>query len=422
MHSGVLKAMIAQGRMVDCTVLPASDTVYQHFGQNVSYVLAHPRLETITYPYEWSFLMLQAAALAHLDLQLALLEKGYGLSDASAFNMQFVGAHPLHIDTLSVIPYQDNSYWAGYRQFLKHFLNPLLLESATGVSFAPWFRSSIDGLASENLVRLLPWHQRLYPAVFMHVVLPAWGEHRSGSRQAQTPPAISKTRHLGMLNHLRNLTASLKPRIPKSGWHHYSETHPYAAASQAMKQKLVAEFAARNRPRLLLDIGCNTGHYAQLALEHGAASVVGLDNDRASIDAAFTRSKAHNLSYLPLVMDIINPSPSQGWQLTERSALWQRVRPDSLLALAVLHHLSIGHNIPLASATQHLVSLAPRGLIEFIPKNDPKVQDMLALREDHFQGYTLEAAREALTRHATLVKETPLGDSHRVLFEFVRAV
>ncbi|MFZ3353538.1 MAG: class I SAM-dependent methyltransferase, partial [Xanthobacteraceae bacterium] len=66
-------------------------------------VLEHQPIGFISYPYEWPFALLQRAALFHLDLHLLALESGFTLSDASAYNVQFVGAEPIFIDPLSLV-------------------------------------------------------------------------------------------------------------------------------------------------------------------------------------------------------------------------------------------------------------------------------------------------------------------------------
>lgn len=44
------------------------------------------------------------------------------------------------------------------------------------------------------------------------------------------------------------------------------------------------------------------------------------------------------------------------------------------------------------------MSLAPRGVVEFVPKADPMVQRMLAVREDVFHDYTEQAFLAYLKR------------------------
>jgi hypothetical protein len=58
---------------------------------DVKYVLRVPTLPFVSLPYEWSFSALKAAALLHLKIHLAALDKGVTLSDASIYNVQFRG-------------------------------------------------------------------------------------------------------------------------------------------------------------------------------------------------------------------------------------------------------------------------------------------------------------------------------------------
>lgn len=408
--------MAARNLLIASSLLPPTHAAFTQI-KNAAHILTHPTLPCVTYPYEWSFAALKSAALAHLDLHLALLEEGFTLSDASAFNMQLIGAKPMHIDLLSVIPYQPGMRWHGYRQFLQHFLNPLLLESACGLSFAPFFRSSLDGIETTTCRKLLPWHSLLKPSGLLHVLLPGLS---SGTSASSAPlKALPQSRYRGLLQHLQNIITSLHPRH-QSAWQHYTPTTSYAASAADIKQSLLRDFIQSQKPAALLDIGCNTGQYASLALQSGAGRVIGLDTDRASIDAAFARSTAGNLAFTPLVADISNPSPAQGWCHTERQTLESRFRPGAVIALALIHHLAITRNIPLAQILTYITSLAPTGLIEFIPKSDPQIITMLQHRPDIFPDYTLESARAHLSHIASITAETPIGESGRVLFQFAR--
>jgi hypothetical protein len=69
-------------------------------GSKCRTVLEHSTLPFVSYPYEWSFSELKAAALLHLDLHVKALECGVTLSDASAYNVQFIGTRPIFIDII----------------------------------------------------------------------------------------------------------------------------------------------------------------------------------------------------------------------------------------------------------------------------------------------------------------------------------
>ncbi len=54
---------------------------------DVRYVVEHPRIPFVSYPYEWPFPALKCAALLHLDLHLEALQHNINLCDASADNV-----------------------------------------------------------------------------------------------------------------------------------------------------------------------------------------------------------------------------------------------------------------------------------------------------------------------------------------------
>jgi hypothetical protein len=82
--------------------------------ENAYKVLRPEPIPFISYPYEWAFSALKAAALATLDIQARALEFGMSLKDASAFNIQFRGAKAIHIDTLSFEKYREGEPWVAY--------------------------------------------------------------------------------------------------------------------------------------------------------------------------------------------------------------------------------------------------------------------------------------------------------------------
>ena len=181
------------------------------------------------------------------------------------------------------------------------------------------------------------------------------------------------------------------------------------------KHAFIGRFAEAVQPDLLVDIGCNDGEYSFLAHEKGAKSVIGFELDRIALDRAFNRAHSNGLPVLPLHVDIANPSPGQGWQGLERRNLHDRLSADALIALAVTHHLAIGRNIPLSDVVGELMSIAPVGIIEFVPKNDPMVNIMLQNREDIFSDYDEECFRDAILKRGKIIVEQTLPGPGRLL-------
>jgi hypothetical protein len=122
-----------------------------------AYKLLEPqRIPFIAYPYEWSFSQLRDAALATLAIQQRALKRGMSLKDASAYNIQFVDARPILIDTLSFEPYREGQPWVAYRQFCQHFLAPLALMSGRDIRLGLLLRDFIDGIPLDLASRLPP--------------------------------------------------------------------------------------------------------------------------------------------------------------------------------------------------------------------------------------------------------------------------
>src|SRR5690606_10181915 len=164
----------------------------------------------------------------------------------------------------------------------------------------------------------------------------------------------------------------------------------------------------------------NTGDYSVAALEAGASQVIGFDFDQGAIELAYDRAVEGGLPFLPLLLDASNPSPSQGWAQRERPGFGERAGADGVIALALVHHLAIAGNVPLDQVLGWLVGLAPRGIIEFVPKADPMVAELLRFRPDIFPDYHEQAFLAHLGSLARVEGRTPSSATGRVLVEFAR--
>lgn len=387
--------------------------------------LQHERIRVISYPYEWPFTLLKQAALLHLEIHLDALKLGVTLRDASAYNIQYDGVRPMFIDVLSFAPYEEGGYWSAHWQFCQQFLCPLLLAAKTDIDFQLLFRSHLDGVPVETAVAALPLFTRFAPRPLLHLTLPARLDR--SSRHQDNLPALAhrrplpKARLIAMLEQLKHWISSLdSKRRGTTLWQDYEATCLYSDSETDAKSKIVAEFAGRVKPPMLLDVGCNSGAYSEIALNSGANYCVGLDVDLGALSAAVTRAKNKVLALLPLVQDLANPSPAQGWLLSEREPLSLRLNADGLLALAVVHHLALGRNIPLPEVVTHLVSLAPAGIIEFVPKADPNAQRLLVLKGDIFPDYDEAVFEATLAGHARILHKHRVTAAGRTMYEYAR--
>lgn len=420
--TGLIERLQSDGWVIPSKTV--AKEVLDKYAPDARYALEHSRLPFISYPYEWPFSALKAAALHHLDVHLAALEAGVTLSDASAYNIQFRGTQPVFIDLLSFRRYRDGEMWTGHRQFCEQFLNPLLLRTKLGVPHNAWYRGTQEGISANELRRILPWTKKLSRNVLLHVVTQsafqksAMSSGQSGlAREFQFPLSAYQR----MLTKMRRWIEKMDPADSgRTVWQDYSNTHGYADNEVTAKQDFIANFATTTKPEMIWDLGCNIGDFSKIALANGAKQSCAFDYDQGALEIAFARAAEERLMLQPLFLDAANPSPNQGWNEYERRGLSERANADAILALAFVHHLVIGRNIPLKSVIDWLVRLAPRGIIEFVPKQDPMVQRLLALREDIFPDYTDEHFFECLSANTKLISSITVTDTGRKLVWFER--
>ncbi len=126
------------------------------------------------------------------------------------------------------------------------------------------------------------------------------------------------------------------------------------------------------------------------------------------------------MNFLPLYFDASNPSTNSGWNEKERKSFKERANFDAIIALAFEHHLSISKNIPLEDVIDWLVSLAPHGLIEFVPKNDPTIKKMLELKGDIFPDYNDQNFEKILSFKSEILQKNIISRTGRIIYEYKR--
>src|SRR5262249_58760486 len=93
----------------------------------------------------------------------------------------------------------------------------------------------------------------------------------------------------------------------------------------------------------------------------------------ACVEAAYLAARSEgDARFLPLVVDLANPSPAQGFAHEERSALTERFASGAVMALALVHHLAIGNNLPLPRIAEWLPRLRPALPLDVVPPAAPK--------------------------------------------------
>lgn len=426
LESRVINDLVETGLLLPTEVDPVDAGDLHDFvgarGEIPVRILKHPRIPFISYPYEWTFGQLKDAALAHLDLQIKAFDKGIVLIDATPYNMQFYQGRVVHFDVLSLRPYREDDPWVGYNQFCRTFLLPLLIEAWCGIPFQPMLRGSLDGISFADAVHILPKF-KLWTSLngLMHIAVQAKviaSTSSSSTGREKKSTKLPKNRYKYLLLEMRNWISSLKSgRRISSYWNTYAQINSYSNEMRRVKEQFVSAWAPIIKGGTLWDIGGNTGDYSKCALDAGVASAMVFDSDLDSLEQGYQRSK-QGLPILPLLVDIADPSPSLGWRQAERGGLNQRIKPDGIMALAVVHHLVIGRNLPFEDVIRWFVETAPHGIIEFVPKSDPMVMQMLNNREDVFHDYDEAHFYQYLRTYAEVTAEHRFGENGRILISY----
>jgi ribosomal protein L11 methylase PrmA len=378
----------------------------------------------ISYPYEWSFSQLQDAALATLRIQSLALDAGMTLKDASAFNIQFLGGRPVLIDSLSFERREADAPWVAYRQFCEHFLAPLALMARRDIRLASLLRSDLEGIPLDLAARLLPRRTRLDPGLAAHIHLHARSQRRHADDAAQaagpgSAPAtarVSITGQRALLDSLGRTVRSLSWRAGGTEWADYTEHTNYGQAASDGKDRLVREYLETAGGATVIDLGANTGRFSAIAAGLGR-TVIAPDIDPAAVERHYRSIRSSGeAAILPLLLDLMNPSPASGWALAERASIFDRLRADVLMALALIHHLAIARNVPLSMVASVFATMAPVAIVEWVPKEDSQVQRLLATRQDIFSTYTMDGFREAFGATYEIVGESPIEGTVRHLF------
>jgi hypothetical protein len=412
---------VEDGRIIETTSAQLPPGELESMSTNWVAVLEHERLPFVSYPYEWCFSQLRDAALLHLDLVSGALDDDLIPKDSSAYNIQWIGSRPIHIDIPSFQRWKPGEPWVGYRQFCQHFFYPLLISALRGVPFRPWLRGALDGINPDECDRLLGLRHRFHRGVFSHVYL----QSKLLSMTAKTEKSLKKdlrTTELGKeiiqrnVRGLRRAVERLENRSTTSEWSAYAHSHSYSSEDETAKQRFVERAVATRHWKMVWDLGCNTGTYSRIAASN-ADFVVSMDGDELAIDRLYTELRNENeLKILPLVVNLADPSPNLGWNGLERKSLPDRGRPDLTFCLALFHHLAITANIPLPDLVDWIASFDSHIVVEFVRRSDPMVQRLLLNKEDIYHDYHLAEFERLIERRFTTLDRSTTHDGSRVLF------
>ena len=421
--SALRRELEQSGDLVASEILdPETNPALDPLSSSGDFWLRHPRIDPISYPWEWTPAQWQAAAELTLRIAGKAIDAGWTLKDATPLNVLFQGSRPVFVDVLSFEKRDPHSsVWLAYGQFVRTFLLPLV-----AAKYLSWPLEATlfarDGYEPAALHRALPRWRRLTPGLLDVVTLAALFEGK-GKKPQKTKPSTTHPELAAHILHKRLARLGKQIRSAagsktSSEWSKYVQTAShYQPADVEDKQQFVREALEQCRPERVLDIGANTGTYSLMATAAGA-EVVALDCDTAALEQLWRTAAEQKKPVTALVANIARPTPAAGWRNREHLSLLDRLtgRFDMVMMLAVIHHLILREQLPLAHIGELCACLTRRWLIvEWVPPSDPMYQEWLRGR-DHLYGHLTENDLiEAFAPHFLVAGRKALGNGRVLL-------
>ena len=386
-------------------------------------ILQPQNIPFFSYPYEWSFSQYKHAALHTLKLQKYCLQHGYTLKDATAFNITFNNGAPVFVDTLSFDIYTEGEPWRAYKQFLMHFLAPLVLAKYYGNDMLKQLQQYIDGVPLQKVARLLPFTARFNPLLYTNIYLTAKYETKYSSDKgaAERKINIPKQGQLKILDALYDYIKGLTLN-EKTQWKDYYSITNYDADAFEYKKQVVKKWSAQIGAKKVVDLGGNDGTFAR-ELAATATELLVTDIDPNAVDYNYQQVlKNKETNILPLVSDLLNPAPGIGFNNTERMPLQERIANnnyDLAMALALIHHISLTGNVPFSMSAQMFASLTPYLIIEFPDRNDSWVTFLLKSKREfmgHFDYYNISNFEKDYLEFYTIAEKQKIPNTERTLY------
>lgn len=416
--SGFFETLFKKGLLIKHTETSVSEDAI---------IITPEKIPFITNPYEWSFEQYKHAALLTLQLQKYALSKGFILKDASAYNVTFHKGKPIFIDTLSFDFYEEDTPWRAYKQFIMHFLGPLVLAHYHGTEIFKMMQTHIDGIPVKLIASLLPKKTKFSSTLYTNIHLLAKMESKhSEDYKAETKVArLSKKAQNNILESLFDYIKKLKVNEATEWGNYYHKTN-YDEGAFDEKKQLVRKWVLELKPQSVIDIGGNDGTFARTFLDQ-VAHVMVTDIDPNAVVFNYwqvQQNKEENM--LPFVCDVLQPAPGVGFNNNERSSLLERLKnyaPEVTLALALIHHITLSGNVPFEKSAAFFATFSKQLIIEFPKREDSWVTSLLVRKREfinHFDFYNTEAFEKGYAHYFQLEKKEPIRGTQRILYYFKR--
>lgn len=397
---GVVAALVQKGLLIGTS--PANLKM-----EGYDLVLRHRAIPFVSYAFEWCALMIKAAALLTLDLELELSHLGLTLQDAHPWNVLFEGTRPCWVDFGSIVPARNTEVWRAYDEFCHLMLYPLLVmaeghhrvarrmlvDSDEGMTEAE--AVALTGQSRSRTVLERMGHTALsLGRVIVPRKLRGFLRHRNANRNVEADRPE-------FLRSLRDEVAGIRfraPLHPSPGDNGCASERPESGGESAVERVLMDA-----RPESLLEVNYGTPFHSLAAARRGVP-VVAMSVNETHVTRLYETAQAESLPVLPLVMDFRCPSPAYGLCGQTAAAASERLVCDVAIALDCTHILGVRYRLNFDQMAKGLAMFCRQGaLLNFVAGDHPATRAYL--ENGDFSWYTPANLKAALGRHFRMVEE-----------------
>ena len=146
--------------------------------------------------------------------------------------------------------------------------------------------------------------------------------------------------------------------------------------------------------------------------------IISSDLDYHAVDENYKLIESDSYKNIyPLVIDITNPPSNIGWGNHERDSFLDRIRDsDILLALALIHHISITNNIPFAKSAKLFSECAKYLIIEFVPIDDSQTMKIIDEKLGDYSYYNIDNFEKAFLKYFSIIEKADIIHTRRTLY------
>jgi len=392
-------------------------------------VIEHRKIPVVTYPYEWSFLMLKDAAVTVLKTNLVARKYGYQTKDCHGFNIVFDRLQPKYVDLGSFVKVQDKSkFWMGYIEFILYYYNTLNIWRSGDYYTARRILSDPRSMPYEvylmykySLLRFLNI-EILKKITRMYSKLMTISSISSSSIKNKMPyPLGHFIAYLKDRDLLRSKKVDFSLLIRKvekfSRKKYFSPWGSYQNEFYDDKGNLVPSprfdriinIIKSYNIESVIELGGNQGVFSRLLIERtNIEKVICTDYDENAVDTMYRLLKKEMIKIVPAVLDFILPICA----CCNDEPPYERFKSDGVIALAVTHHLLLSQNISIDYIFRSIKNYSKRYVfIEFMPMGlwDGKKAASVP------PWYNIEWFKSSLKKYFDIILVEELG-KNRVLF------